>query len=100
MVPVKEGTQKESFLGHSLSLGSGTLQLKSVIGRIPLRCVLHGPSMLGDSGQCLGGTGNKIWKREMSERRGTRSKDVEDAEQNVMSPGCQGESRGQCVLGS
>lgn len=100
MLPVKEGTQKESFRERSLSLGSGTLQLKSIIGRIPLRCVLHGPSMFGDSGQCLGGTGNKIWKREVSERRGTRSKRLEDAEQNVMSPGCQGESGGQGDLGS
>ena len=96
MVPVKEGTQKESFRGRSLSLGSGTLQLKSIIGRIPLRCVLHGPSMF----RCLGGTGNKIWKREVSERRGTRSEDLEDDEQNVMSPGCQGESGGQGDLGS
>lgn len=70
MLPVKEGTQKESFRGRSLSLGSGTLQLKSIIGRIPLRCVLHGPSMF----RCLGGTGNKIWKREVSERRGPEAR--------------------------
>ena len=53
---------------------------------------MHRQSTLGDSGQCMGGTGNKSRKREVSERRRTRSKDMEDAEQNVMSPGCQDES--------